>query len=75
MVESNLERAAAAFAEGNPVMVFDSDFRECETDLLWPAASATPAVMRRLRQDCGGLLFLAFGDGIGICLFGIIIRH
>ena len=65
MVKSNLERAAAAFAEGNPVMVFDSDFRECETDLLWPAASATPAVMRRLRQDCGGLLFLAIGDDIG----------
>ena len=46
-------------------MVFDSDFRECETDLLWPAAAATPAVMRRLRQDCGGLLFLAIGDDVG----------
>lgn len=57
--------AADAFAQGKPVMVFDSDFRECETDLLWPAAAATPAVMRRLRQDCGGLLFLAIGDDVG----------
>lgn len=57
--------AAAAFARGEPVMVFDSDFRECETDLLWPATAATPAVMRRLRNDCGGLLFLAVGDEIG----------
>jgi len=60
-----IKEAAAAFAEGNPVMVFDSDFRECETDLLWPAAAATPAVMRQLRQDCGGLLFLAIGDDVG----------
>ena len=60
-----IRKAAEAFSQGNPVMVFDSDFRECETDLLWPAAAATPAVMRQLRQNCGGLLFLAIGDDIG----------
>jgi 3,4-dihydroxy 2-butanone 4-phosphate synthase len=60
-----VEDAIAAFSAGEPVMVFDSDFRERETDLLWPATAATPAVMRRLRQDCGGLLFLAIGDEIG----------
>jgi 3,4-dihydroxy 2-butanone 4-phosphate synthase len=60
-----VEAAIAAFAAGEPVMVFDSAFRECETDLLWPATAATPEVMRRLRQDCGGLLFLAIGDEIG----------
>jgi len=60
-----IRKAAEAFSQGNPVMVFDSDFRECETDLLWPAAAATPAVMRQLRQDCGGLLFLAIGDDVG----------
>ena len=60
-----IQLATEAFAQGKPVMVFDSDFRECETDLLWPAAAATPAVMRRLRQDCGGLLFLAVGDDVG----------
>ena len=66
MESSELIRMASeAFAQGKPVMVFDSDFRECETDLLWPAAAATPAIMRRLRQDCGGLLFLAVGDDIG----------
>ncbi len=60
-----VEDAILAFSKGNPVMVFDSDFREKETDLLWPATAATPAVMRRLRKDCGGLLFLAIGDEIG----------
>jgi 3,4-dihydroxy 2-butanone 4-phosphate synthase len=65
MSDSTLEDAIAAFAAGLPVMVFDSEFRECETDLLWPRPRATPAVMRRLRQDCGGLLFLAIGDEVG----------
>jgi 3,4-dihydroxy 2-butanone 4-phosphate synthase len=60
-----VEDAIRAFSQGNPVMIFDSDFREKETDLLWPATAASPAVMRRLRIDCGGLLFLAIGDEIG----------
>lgn len=65
MTQDLIESAIAAFAAGQPVMVFDSDFRECETDLLWPATAATPAIMRHLRKDCGGLLFLAIGDEIG----------
>ena len=62
---SGIAEAIEAFSLGNPVMIFDSDFRERETDLLWPAAKATPEIMRRLRKDCGGLLFLAIGDEIG----------
>ena len=61
----SVQDAIRAFSQGKPVMVFDSDFREKETDLLWPATAASPAVMRRLRIDCGGLLFLAIGDEIG----------
>ena len=61
----SVEDAIRAFSQGKPVMVYDSDFREKETDLLWPATAASPAVMRRLRIDCGGLLFLAIGDEIG----------
>ena len=67
---SSVEQAITAFAAGKPVMIFDSDFRERETDLLWPATAATPEVMRRLRRDCGGLLFLAIGNEIGE-LFGL----
>ena len=47
---SGVEQAVAAFTAGNPVMVFDSAFRERETDLLWPADAATPEVMRTLRR-------------------------
>ncbi|HJM18227.1 MAG TPA: 3,4-dihydroxy-2-butanone-4-phosphate synthase [Candidatus Thalassarchaeaceae archaeon] len=64
-MDSGVGAAVAAFSRGDPVMVFDSAYREKETDLLWPAAAASPKVMRRLRKDCGGLLFLAIGNEIG----------
>jgi 3,4-dihydroxy 2-butanone 4-phosphate synthase len=64
-VSAEVKACIAAFKAGKPVMVFDSAFREGETDLLWAASSATPAVMRQLRKDCGGLLFLAVGDDVG----------
>lgn len=69
-MDDGVARAISAFGSGNPVMIFDSDFREKETDLLWPATAATPDVIRRLRKDCGGLLFLAIGDEIGE-MFGL----
>ena len=62
-------RAIAAFAAGKPVMVFDSDFRERRL-ICWPAGAATPEVIRTLRNDCGGLLFLAIGNEIGE-IFGL----
>ena len=46
-----VEAAIAAFRQGNPVCLFDSDKREGETDLLFPASFAQPATMRQLRQD------------------------
>ena len=67
---SQVEAAIEAFSSGKPVMIFDSSFREQETDLLWPASTATPSIMRRLRKDCGGLLFLAIGNEVGE-LFGL----
>ena len=41
--------------DGKPVCLFDSEKREGETDLLFPAEHAQPGTMRQLRQDCGGL--------------------
>lgn len=65
-----LDAAVEAFKNGKPIMVFDSAFRERETDLLWPASAADSEVIRRLRKDCGGLLFLAIGNEIGE-MFGL----
>jgi len=63
--DPEVQRCVDAFRVGKPVMVFDSVFREGETDLLFPATDATPAMMRTLRKDCGGLLFLAIGHEVG----------
>jgi 3,4-dihydroxy 2-butanone 4-phosphate synthase len=68
--EEALNQAVEAFKNGEPIMVFDSAFRERETDLLWPASAADSEVIRRLRKDCGGLLFLAIGNEIGE-MFGL----
>ncbi|RCU46860.1 3,4-dihydroxy-2-butanone-4-phosphate synthase [Haloplanus salinus] len=54
-----LERAVAAFRGGDPVLVHDADDREGETDLLYPASAVTPAAVARLRNDGGGLIFVA----------------
>ena len=60
-----VESAVSAFGDGLPVCLFDSEFREGETDLLFFAGSVTPENIRQLRKDCGGLLFLAIGDEVG----------
>jgi len=62
---SGVEQAIEAFAKGGAVLVFDSAFREQETDLLFPASAADPSAIRQLRKDCGGLLFLAIGNEVG----------
>jgi len=37
-----VQACVAAFKSGKPVMVFDSAFRERETDLLWWGGGAPP---------------------------------
>jgi 3,4-dihydroxy 2-butanone 4-phosphate synthase len=69
-MEEGVQEAVEAFKNGRPVCLFDSEKREGETDLLFPAAAAVPATMRQLRKDCGGLLFLAIGYEVGEC-FGL----
>ena len=64
-MEPHVEAAVDAFRAGNPVCLFDAENREGETDLLFPGQCAEAATMRRLRFDCGGLLFLAIGHEVG----------
>ena len=64
-MDEHVKAAVDAFRKGMPVCLFDSEKREGETDLLFPGQSAQPATMRQLRQDCGGLLFLAIGHEVG----------
>jgi 3,4-dihydroxy 2-butanone 4-phosphate synthase len=56
---ATLDRARTAFRAGEPVLVHDADDREGETDLLYPANAVTSAAVERLRNDGGGLIFVA----------------
>lgn len=61
---SRLDRAVAAFRAGEPVLIHDSADREGETDLVYPAGAVTPADVARLRNDAGGLVFVALPDEV-----------
>lgn len=59
-----LDTACSALQQGRPIMVYDGDEREGETDLFVPAQNATPERVRRLRDDAGGLVFVAVGPDV-----------
>lgn len=64
-MKPEVKRCIEAFKANKPVMIFDSEWREGETDLLWHGTAAQPECMRQLRKDACGLLFLAIGDDVG----------
>jgi 3,4-dihydroxy 2-butanone 4-phosphate synthase len=57
----SVERAVAAFAAGEPVLIHDFDDREGEVDMVYPAPDVDPAAVTRLRNDAGGLVCVALG--------------
>lgn len=59
-----VERATDALGRGEPVLVYDADDREAETDLVYPADAVTPAAVARLRNDAGGLVCVAVPDDV-----------
>ena len=59
-----VERAVAAFREGDPVLVHDAADREGEVDLVYPAEAVTPEDVVRLRNDAGGLVCVALADEV-----------
>jgi len=61
---AGVERAVAAFARGEPVLVHDADDREGETDLLYPAGAVAAGDVACLRGDAGGLVFVAVSDAV-----------
>lgn len=57
----NLEAALRALRDGQPVLLYDADGREEETDIVIASQCATPELIRQLRTDGGGLLCTAIG--------------
>ncbi len=64
IAQRRFDDAVAAFRAGDPVLIHDAADREGETDLVYPAASVTPADVARLRNDAGGLVCVALSDAV-----------
>jgi 3,4-dihydroxy 2-butanone 4-phosphate synthase len=62
--DSTVAEAAAAFREGEPVLIHDFADREGETDIVYPAEAVTPEDVVRLRTDAGGLICTAVPDEV-----------
>jgi 3,4-dihydroxy 2-butanone 4-phosphate synthase len=57
-----VHRAVTGFIAGDPVLVFDADDREGETDIVCPASAITSSDVTHLRNDAGGLVCVAVDD-------------
>jgi 3,4-dihydroxy 2-butanone 4-phosphate synthase len=55
----NVEDAISAVKRGEPILIYDGDGREEETDLLIAGQFAKPEDIMRLRKDGGGLVCMA----------------
>ncbi len=62
--ETPVDRAVAAFREGNPVLIHDAADREGETDVVYPAGAVDADAVAHLREDAGGLICTAVSDAV-----------
>ncbi len=51
-----IEEAIKALRQGKPVLIYDFDTREGETDLVYPAKHVTSKSVLKMRKDAGGLI-------------------
>jgi len=63
-VLTSVVEAIAALEAGRPVLIHDGTDREHEVDLLYPANAVVPRAVSQLRNDAGGVLFVALPDEV-----------
>ncbi len=51
-----IERALEDLRSGRPILIFDGEGREGETDIVIPSQFASPRMITKMRMDGGGLL-------------------
>ncbi|NYT00652.1 MAG: 3,4-dihydroxy-2-butanone-4-phosphate synthase [Methanocellales archaeon] len=54
-----ISKAINSLKKGNMVLLYDSDRREGETDIVMPAHATTPKHVALMRRDAGGLICIA----------------
>src|SRR5512136_2131837 len=64
------KQAIRAVKKGEMVLIYDSEDREGETDMVIPAISTTPKQVARMRIEAGGLICVASSREVGeiLCL-------
>ncbi|MDW7732180.1 MAG: 3,4-dihydroxy-2-butanone-4-phosphate synthase [Methanolobus sp.] len=74
----NIRRAITALQNGEMILLFDLEGREAETDFTIPAKAVTPADVRWMRKDAGGLICVALdsdaSEELGLPFMADIIR-
>lgn len=60
----DLERGIGALRRGEFVLVYDGDGREAETDLMIASEFVTPAAVRTLRKEAGGLVCMTLSGPV-----------
>jgi 3,4-dihydroxy 2-butanone 4-phosphate synthase len=61
---NNVEKAIEALKRGEIILVYDSDDREGETDMVVASQFITPEHIRTMRKDAGGLICTAIHPDI-----------
>jgi len=64
MFNKTLDRAISDLKKGKFVLIHDDDDRENETDLMISAKFAEPEIIKTLRKDGGGLIFIMISNEI-----------
>jgi 3,4-dihydroxy 2-butanone 4-phosphate synthase len=64
----DLDRAILGLKRGEFILVYDDDGREAETDLTIASEFVTPAAVRALRKDAGGLICMTVDGQVRVRL-------
>ena len=74
----SLDEAIEATRKGRMILLFDSEDREGETDMVIPALNVTPADVARMRRNGGGLICVAIhaqaAERLGLPFISDILR-
>jgi 3,4-dihydroxy 2-butanone 4-phosphate synthase len=74
----NIDRAIEAMQNGRMILLFDMEGREAETDFTIAAKAVTPADVRWMRKDAGGLICVALdpqaSEKLGLPFMADILR-
>ncbi|MDI6639293.1 MAG: 3,4-dihydroxy-2-butanone-4-phosphate synthase [Methanocellales archaeon] len=72
-------RATESIKKGNMVLIYDSDDREGETDIIMPAHAVTPKHVALMRRDAGGLICVAIhplaAQRLGLPFMSDLLKH